>query len=164
MNKLVVATIIVVIVLIGGYFAYQAINSPAPTSDTQSQSTPSATTNNEPDTGAQSTVPTTTVNHDITYTDAGFSPSTLTIKAGETVTFKNQSTHGMWIGSANHPSHAVYSGTTLQEHCKDTQNNAFDQCQSNNPGESWSFTFTKVGSWGYHNHVKATDVGKIVVQ
>ena len=84
------------------------------------------------------------------YTDAGFSPANLTVKVGDTVTFKNQSSADMWVASAMHPTHSVYNGTTLQQHCPDPENNDFDQCQSGGAGTSWSFTFTKAGSFGYH--------------
>lgn len=121
----------------------------------KTQEEPSATenTNNEPN----------KVKHEIIYTDSGYSPSMLTIKVGETVTFINNSSFGVWTASAIHPAHIVYGGVSLQEHCPDVENDDFDQCKSSFPGESWDFTFNKKGTWGYHNHVKASDFGKIVV-
>jgi hypothetical protein len=70
----------------------------------------------------------------------------------------------MWVASANHPSHTAYNGTSLREHCPDTANSAFDECSATAAGTSWSFTFDKTGSWGFHNHVNASEYGKVIVQ
>ncbi|BCX15823.1 MAG: hypothetical protein KatS3mg098_052 [Candidatus Parcubacteria bacterium] len=100
----------------------------------------------------------------VTYTNSGYSPSILKIKAGTTVIFKNESSRSMWTASAFHPSHTVYGGTSLEEHCPDTAAVAFDACSGVLPGNSWSFTFTKKGSWKYHNHLAPSDFGTIVVE
>lgn len=104
-----------------------------------------------------------TQQNEVVYTDSGFIPSTLIITVGETVTFKNQSGGGMWVGSAMHPSHMVYGGKSLEEHCPDAENDDFDQCAASQPGESWSFTFKKAGTWGYHNHANPSHFAKITV-
>lgn len=44
----------------------------------------------------------------VTYTDSGFSPNNLTIKNGQTVTFKNEGPGDMWVASAPHPTHTDY--------------------------------------------------------
>ncbi len=148
MNKNIIVGVIVVIVLaLGGWWFYNQ-NAPVPASQQTEQTT----------------VTPTIQTHEILYTDTGFSPANLTIKVGDTVTWKNQSSSEMWVGSANHPSHTVYSGTTLQQHCPDSDNVAFDECTTVGPGGSWSFTFTKAGSFGYHNHANASKFGKIVVE
>jgi len=100
----------------------------------------------------------------ITYSNSGYSPSTLTIKKGETVTFKNQSSRSMWPASAMHPTHRAYSNTSLDEHCPDTTGIAFDACKGFLPGQSFSFTFNQVGTWKYHNHLNPGDIGTIVVE
>ena len=99
----------------------------------------------------------------IIYTDTGYSPNTLTIKNGETVVFKNQSSKTMWPASAMHPSHRVYGGTSLEEHCPDTTGVAFDACKGFLPSGIWSFKFDKVGEWKYHDHLNSGDFGTIVV-
>jgi hypothetical protein len=40
----------------------------------------------------------------------------------------------------------------------------FDECEGTEPGQKWAFTFTQEGAWGYHNHVKASHLGTIIVQ
>lgn len=95
------------------------------------------------------------------YNGTGFSPSEVTIKKGGTVHWVNNSDGEMWVASAQHPSHTAYSGTTRQEHCPDTSGTAFDQCAS---GNSYSFTFGKTGTWGFHNHVNSSAWGKVIVE
>lgn len=97
------------------------------------------------DKGGVPAVATTTVQ----YTDSGFGPNTITVKQGTTVRFTNQSSRGMWVASAVHPTHQLLPG--------------FDQLQSVSKGGSYDYTFTKVGTWKYHNHVNATDTGTVVV-
>lgn len=158
MNKFVIAIIIVIVVVLGGYFAFKSgYKQPmSPVSQLQNNETPKEQPSIEQ-------IPIATENI-ITYTDSGYSPNTLTIKVGETVTWKNESSSGMWTASAMHPAHMKYNNTSLDEHCPDTANTSFDECKSAQPGESWSFKFDKTGSWGYHNHVKASDFGKIIVE
>lgn len=90
-----------------------------------------------------------------------FSPKNITILPGTTVEFVDRSPgKDMWVASAMHPTHAVYSGTNLSQHCPDTLGTAFDQCGT---GTSYIFTFNKIGTWNYHNHRNATDFGTIIV-
>src|SRR3989344_3384939 len=124
---------------------------------------------NQLDNQQQETSPTgdgiteTSKTYEVIYTDSGYSHSELTNQTGDTVVWKNQSSGEMWTASAMHPTHIVYSQTSLSEHCPDPENTSFDQCKSANPGESWSFMFEKTGTWGYHNHV-GNNFGKIIVQ
>lgn len=97
-----------------------------------------------------------TVNH----SPGGFSPKTLTVRAGTRVTFVHQGTGPMWVASDEHPVHSQYSGTERASHCPDPGGIAFDQCSS---GTTYSFVFNKAGSWGYHNHMSPEDKGTIVV-
>jgi plastocyanin len=96
----------------------------------------------------------------IDYTSLGFSPKTLTIPVGTRVTFVNQGAGEMWVASDEHPSHTQYSGTDRESHCPDPGGLAFDQCGN---GALYTFTFTKVGTWAYHNHRNDDDRGTIVV-
>lgn len=159
MKKIIIGIIVVVILALGGWWLFGQSTQAPVVDNTPAPSNQTGTINN-PD----QTNPVGPKHYEITYTDAGYSPSTLTIKAGDTVTWKNQSSGGDWVASAAHPSHTVYSGTNLNQHCPDTSGTAFDECKADNPGDSWSFTFTKTGTWGYHNHVNASKFGKVVVE
>lgn len=85
----------------------------------------------------------------VTYKDGVFSPGVVKIKAGQTVTFTNEGPGVMWVASNPHPTHTDYPG--------------FDARREYNVGESYSFTFTKVGSWGYHNHRDPGVAGSVEV-
>lgn len=98
----------------------------------------------------------------VTYTDTGFSPASVTVSVGDTVRFVNSGTRDMWVGADEHPTHTEYDGTSKDEHCPNTTG-AFDQCARSGPGTSWEFTFTKAGSFGYHNHAESDHVGTVVV-
>jgi plastocyanin len=82
--------------------------------------------------------------------DDGFHPQTLTIDAGDTVEFENKGSDDAWPASNVHPTHLLYRG--------------FDAKKPLLPGDSYSFTFTKTGSWGYHNHLEPDVQGTIVVK
>jgi len=86
----------------------------------------------------------------VKFTDNGFEPSTLTINSGDTVKFENESGDDFWPASNVHPTHLLYPG--------------FDAKKPILDGGSYSFTFTKPGSWGYHNHLEPDKQGTIVVQ
>lgn len=85
----------------------------------------------------------------VTYTDSGFSPNTITVKKGTTVKFVNQGSGGMRVASAVHPTHQLLPG--------------FDQLKSVVKGGTYEYTFEKVGTWKYHNHVNVSDTGSVVV-
>ena len=109
-------------------------------------------------------------------TSEGFSPKSITIKSGETVTFLNKDAATRhWPASAMHPTHTVYAGANYNEPgtyagslaCKSegvAKTGAFDSCRGISPGESWTFTFTQVGSWAYHDHLVSGNYGKIIVK
>lgn len=102
----------------------------------------------------------------VTLTDSGFSPASVTVARGETVRFINDSSRGMWVGADEHPTHTEYDGTSTREHCTNGMNTgtSFDQCASVAKGEFWDYTFEKNGTFGYHNHVGASNTGTVVVQ
>jgi plastocyanin len=72
----------------------------------------------------------------VTITSAGMSSSTITVDAGTIVTFVNNDSTLHQIASNPHPTHTDLPGFDL----------------SIAAGSSGSFTFSKVGSWGYHDH------------
>ena len=79
-----------------------------------------------------------------------FEPSVLTVDAGESVTFVNESGEDKWPASNDHPTHERYPG--------------FDARRVIAPGGSWSFTFERRGRWRYHDHLSPEIEGEIVVR
>lgn len=82
-------------------------------------------------------------------TDTEYIPASLTINQNDTITFINRGSNNHWPASALHPTHQVYP--------------EFDPKAPIKPGDSWSFTFTKVGVWRWHDHLYPTINGTITV-
>jgi plastocyanin len=85
----------------------------------------------------------------VTYTNDGFTPGEMTVQIGTTVVFNNASNRNMWVASAPHPTHTNYP--------------EFDHKTGVGMGESYEFTFTRAGSWAYHNHLFPNHFGLIIV-
>ncbi|MEK7090631.1 MAG: hypothetical protein AAB930_03530 [Patescibacteria group bacterium] len=82
-------------------------------------------------------------------TEGKFTPDPVKIKVGQTVTWKNTSDKFIWPASAIHPTHQIYP--------------EFDPKKGVAPGEEWSFVFSKVGTWKYHDHLRTSVFGTINV-
>lgn len=85
----------------------------------------------------------------VAITDGGFEPKTLTVKAGTTVYFQNTDTSNHWPASAVHPTHQEYPG--------------FDALKPVAPGNYYRFTFDRIGTWKYHDHLNITHTASITV-
>jgi plastocyanin len=96
----------------------------------------------------------------VVYDGDRFIPEKVTVIVGGAVRFVNTSDKEMWIASDNHPTHTRYP-VKSETDCKGS---SFDQCVAVGSGGSWSFTFTRTGTWGYHNHMRAQDNGDVVVR
>ncbi len=86
----------------------------------------------------------------VTFTDTGITPSTLTVPVNTTVTFTNNGQGTHWPASDPHPTHTGLPG--------------FDADKALSTGESYSFTFTTKGTWGFHDHLNPRLKGSIIVQ
>jgi len=165
-TKIIITIIVIVIIAAIAYFAFTGtVAAPAPAGNTATttETVDTAVTVTPEDTTASVAAPAAAAV--ITYTDAGFSPKTTTVKVGTTVRFVNNSSRGMWVASDQHPTHTHYDGTSLQQHCSagvDT-NGGFDECTAVNSGSVYSFTFPKAGTFTFHNHVQASDTGTVTV-
>lgn len=109
-------------------------------------------------------VPETQVQNVISATDSGFSPSSITIKKGETITFMSESLQPAWPASAIHPTHTVYPGSNIAKCGTTEENGIFDSCKGLLKGEAWSFQFDIPGTWKYHDHLNPSQYGTIIVE
>lgn len=159
MKNIIIAVIIVGVIAVGGYFLLSGSYSPrvspppvnAPVAPISESQTPRLQT---PQTSSLETES----ENAIVYSDGGYSPNTITVKAGATVIFKNQSSQSMWTASAVHPTHRSYPTTG------GCLGSTFDACKGIQPGGSWSFKFDITGTWKYHNHLTPGNTGTIVVE
>lgn len=136
MKKIILPVVIILIVLgIGAYFLLFNIKPSLPTTNNSTLSSPSS----NQDLGTNV----------VTFTKDGFSPSPLTIKAGEKVTWINKSGTAATVNSDPHPVHTNYTPLNLG---------------SFSDGQTLSLTFDKPGTYGYHDHFNPSLKGTIVVQ
>lgn len=92
---------------------------------------------------------------EVNYSNDGFTPKTVTVQRGESVSFiNNREQRPMWVASDDHPTHEKLpkfdAGKALGRFPK--------------PGEDWSFTFKKPGTWTYHDHADPSKTGTIIVE
>ena len=88
--------------------------------------------------------------YEVKMAGSAFDPASLTIKKGDTVKFVNTASKAIWPASAPHPTHTDYP--------------EFDPKQGIAAGSSWSFVFTKTGTWKYHDHLNPAARGTITVE
>lgn len=100
-------------------------------------------------TGQEATGESAQVGATITYSTNGFSPSSVTIKAGQAVEFKNTSPATVQVNSAPHPTHELFPELNLG---------------SIVAGQSKTATLTKTGTYKYHNHLNPSENGTIIVE
>ena len=85
----------------------------------------------------------------ISYNGSLFSPSQVTIKKGDTIVIKNNSSNAVDFESDPHPIHTAEPELNIG---------------GIEPGKSRSFVLSRVGSWGYHNHLNSSQTGTIIVR
>ncbi|HEX7456205.1 MAG TPA: cupredoxin domain-containing protein [Candidatus Nanoarchaeia archaeon] len=73
----------------------------------------------------------------VEITKDGFSPATISVNKGATITWTNKDTAPHWVASDPHPTHTGLAG--------------FDSGENTSQGETYSFTFEKSGTFTYHD-------------
>lgn len=144
LTKAIAGVVIVAVLAIGGYFAFHK-GSPGSLYGGNNNGGGSAPSSQAPAAGGgnQSVAAT------ITYTDSGFSPQTVTVKAGDKILIKNGSSAPMEFDSDPHPIHT--DDPELNEGVIE-------------PGASATITVNVKGTHGYHNHLDPSQTGTIIVE
>lgn len=149
-KKLVVAIIIVIVVILGLYFLMRG-TSPAVTPTPENTS--STGTNSKPN-GANTTTPNPSsaftpspaapalAYHPILIQGYAFSPATITIKKGDTITWTNM----------DHSGHSILG-----------DNNVGPLSSTLNFQDTYSYTFDTVGTFNYHCGFHQTMKGTVIV-
>jgi plastocyanin len=86
----------------------------------------------------------------VMYYKGCFVPQALTIKPGTSIIFTDYGDDKMWVATDPYP--------------KENGLRGFNSGQAWAKGQSYGYTFEKVGTYGYHNHVIPSDTGTIVVK
>lgn len=141
MKKILLIILISLLILgVGIYFFYN---------NQKSQETNNPVSQQKNQTQKESSVVKTGKTVEITYENNAFSPQNVTINSGDTVKFvvKNGLVQ---VASNPHPTHTGYAD--------------FDSLVTLKAGQTYEFTFTKTGSFGFHNHLKQSEMGTIFVK
>lgn len=166
MNSTWVWIVVVAVIAVGAYWLWQSNTAPAvvgqgtSVTSMESNETSQMPTLSEPST-TEKEINQVSMSENVSYDGSSFSPSSVIIKKGGTVTWTS-SVASMWVASGPHPAHTGYEGTNLATHCAGGYSGPkpFDQCGS---GTSYSFTFTKTGTWPYHDHRNSSAFGSVTV-
>lgn len=137
-----IVIIVVVAIAVAGVAALIFANPTKAPTTTQNEQTSSNSETDANSTGSTAEMAT------ITFTNDGFSPSTLTVKKGTKVTVVNNSNDPVQFSSDDHPTHR-----------EDPEINM----ETLQPGESGSFTVSTVGTHGFHDHIDDSKTGTLVV-
>jgi len=87
---------------------------------------------------------------EVVFVDSGFVPDIVEINVGDTVRFVNNSSTNMWIASDEHPTHMLLP--------------TLDQLEEVGANGVYEYTFTKIGTWTYHNDVDTSLTGVVIVK
>ncbi len=124
----------------------------------------------EPAVGAEGSIDTEEVVREVDdpvtveITEDGFSPSTVTISVGNTITFINTRVRNSWPASDVHPAHRAYPGSDISKCSSVERDTIFDACRRLPQGGEYSFRFMESGTWHYHDHLRPREKGVIIVE
>jgi plastocyanin len=142
----------IVIVVILGVLIWRLADgtATAPTTNVNINATSTSSTNSGQVATSTGSTTSTPVTRTVTYNGTTFSPSSITIKQGDSITFINTSANEMRVASNDHPEHTIYP--------------EFDQGETTADGmKTFTFTFNKIGTWGYHDHENDSVGGTVIV-
>lgn len=140
MSKVIIA--VVALVVVGG--GAWALSSDSDDNATNSNTTGTAQT--KPSTSSQTDEKQSVST--IVYDGTTFTPNQMAVKSGSKVTIKNTSSVVLELDSDPHPTHTTDKDLNVGIVA---------------PGASQTFTVTKKGTFGYHNHIVPTQKGTIQV-
>ena len=136
MKAFIIGLVAAIVIGGGGYLALHKSPSKTPTSSTSNQSQNSSPATNP------------STSNTITFDGSKFSPTTLKVKSGATVTIKNTSSNDLRMNSNPHPIHTDDTDLNVGLVSAD---------------QSKTFTATKIGSFGFHDHLDPTIQGRITI-
>lgn len=146
MNKKAIIALVILVIVIAGAAMWMMRKEPAATDTANTTPTNSTTDTLQSPTDTTAPAATEAV---ITYSDSGYSPSSITVKTGDKVIIKNTSSRSMQFDSDPHPAHTINPELNVG---------------SVPPGQEMSFVVDTKGTFGYHNHLNASQKGTIVVE
>lgn len=143
MTKWIIAAVIIVILGVGGWAVYNKNQSNTNASYRGGPNSTATSNTNTNSSGANSSQ--TSAGKTVNITNLMFTPSQITVKKGDTVTWTNNDS----------------TAHTVVDDLSDVGGPSSGEIA---PGASYSFTFTKTGSFQYHCSIHRSMRGTIVVQ
>lgn len=148
MNKKAVIALGILVIVIAGAALWMLRKDPSATDSTNTTPTNSSNDSSQSSTPNDAVTPTGS-EAVITYADSGYSPSSITVKAGDKVIIKNTSSRSMQFDSDPHPAHTINPELNVG---------------AVPAGQEMSFVVDTKGTFGYHNHLNASQKGTIIVE
>ena len=145
-----IAIIAIIVAVVALYFGTRktadTTASPSPSSSVSAASPASSASAAAPVASSQAEA---TGDGTITYTGSGFSPTTVTVKAGHKLIVKNATGEQIQVDSNPHPVHTDDPELNIGMIA---------------PGATGTATLTKTGTFGIHNHLDPSDTAKVTIQ
>ncbi len=138
----IIAAVVVIVAIVAVLALNHGTGSVTPTPSPAASSAPVTET---PSTTPSSPAASTTVH----YTSNGFSPASVTVKSGESITFVNDTNSTIQVDSNPHPVHTDDPDLNVGAIA---------------PGQSKSATLNKTGTFGIHNHLSPSVMGSVTIQ
>ena len=148
-SKIIVLAILLVAAIGAAVYVIIFDKKETPTNTPQQSTDMNTSKTTEEDKTEPATSPKAEVATTITYSNDGFSPGEITVEANQTIKVINQSSSTLDFSSDPHPTHT---------------NNPELNVGDIVPGESATFTISKAGNWGFHNHYAPSHHGMAVVK
>jgi len=145
MSHNVTIAIVVVLLVVGGWFLTRPKQSP----QIQPVETPSSTQSAMPSSSASGAAVMKEEKNLVKITADGFSPKSITVKSGESITWENTDSANHTVDPDKHPTHLLYPFLNLGQIP---------------PGEKKSVTPPGPGTFTYHDHLNPSLLGSITVQ
>lgn len=147
-NKILLGCLVLLIVLAGGIALFSKKTTPLPTTNSTDQiiqPTSAAAQNITPSESDSIQVSQAAV----ILLKTGFEPENVKIKSGTKIVWTNKSGDKATVSSDDHPTHLLYPELNLGQFAD---------------GTTLQLTFTKSGTYTYHDHFNPTRRGTIVVE
>lgn len=135
-NTILIVALVTVVAFVAGFLLKGGMD------DNEDVATPTPSVSVSPTLSATVPPPSYTPRlHTVTFTPTGVSPSSLTIRAGDAVRFRNDTAAEVWPASDPHPAHTGCVG--------------FDSRRGLRFGEEYTLTFPTAKTCTYHSHLDA---------
>lgn len=148
-KNVVIATVVIAVLVLAGWYFMSSKKYSTPQVPAEVSQTPAPAAVESPTSSATNGAVVKEDRNAVQISSSGFLPKSITIKAGETVTWMNSDSINHTVNSAVHPTHLVYPALNLG---------------TIKPGAQVSLEFPKAGTYQYHDHLNPSLTGAVIVE